>query len=355
LFFDIIHYLFHQCSKSNHTLLRRLGYLHQIHHLYFNRNLKFNPKYHWLNIWVELPLELSCQLLGSYLSWLLLPRLISKNTLLLVLAAEIFRVMVVAFLDGQDSNHKNYPAVPKDPLFFLVGPQYHALHHINPSAYISSTFRLFDWVFGTACSLESRRVTITGASGAFGSAMKQQLKQENVSCVQELKFGMDWTHSDTISVLASTDILILAHGSRGKDAVQVNCESTIALIELFRRHHKPGTGHNKMLLPEIWYVGSEAELHPCFSEKMRLYAKSKRAFLPYARALYDDQDILYRHIVPAAFQSPMGNAIVSSEWAAKVALWWIRRGARYTPVTYTGIAYLNYFKFVYCVKKAGKI
>jgi hypothetical protein len=33
-------------------------------------------------------------------------------------------------------------------------------------------------------------------------------------------------------------------------------------------------------------------------------------------------------------------------------MWWIRRGARYIPVTYTGIAWLDYFKFMYCIPYA---
>ena len=45
LFFCTIHFLLHQCLRSRH-LLRRLGYLHQVHHPYFNRNLNFNSKYH---------------------------------------------------------------------------------------------------------------------------------------------------------------------------------------------------------------------------------------------------------------------------------------------------------------------
>lgn len=44
----------------------------------------------------------------------------------------------------------------------------------------------------------------------------------------------------------------------------------------------------------------------------------------------------------------MGSAVLSADGAAKCAMWWIRRGARYIPVTYTGVAYLNYFKFIYC-------
>ena len=43
----------------------------------------------------------------------------------------------------------------------------------------------------------------------------------------------------------------------------------------------------------------------------------------------------------------MGPGLISGETAAKVALFLIRRGFRYVPVTYTGIALVNYFKFAW--------
>jgi hypothetical protein len=361
-FFDIVHYALHQCSKSPHRLLRRLGYLHQLHHLFFNRNLKFKDKYHWFNIFIELPLELSCQLFGSWLGWLIAKflgltgsELLSRELFVLVLLFEVARVVAVAILDGRDSNHISYSTPPKDVNWFLVGPEYHALHHINPTAYISSTVRVFDWFLGTICSLQRRRIAITGASGAFGSAMKTQLQAEGVNCVQELHFGTNWSYEgyeSTISILVNTDVLVLADGSRDADATKANCESVIALIELFKKYHKPKPGQ-KMLLPEIWYVGSEIELYPVQAHSnSEAYPTSQQPFLPHARKLYDDTTILYRHIVLSTFQSAMGRRIVSADWAAKASMWWIRRGARYVPVSYTGLAYLNYFKFMYWTKKA---
>jgi hypothetical protein len=307
-------------------------------------------------------LELSCQLLGTFFGWLIADclglmrsRLLSRELLFLVLLFEIARMLVVAVLDGHDSNHKSYSNPPKDTNWLTVGPQYHALHHIDPGAYISSVFRLFDWMLGTGHSLSSRRITVTGASGAFGSAIKHQIQNERVKCVQELKFGVDWTYDDyesTIPILADTDVLILAHGSKGEHAMEANCESAVKLIELFKKHHMP-TPSQKLLLPEVWYVGSEIELHPSWGlPNSERYLRSKRSFLPHARALFDDSSILYRHIVPSAFHSSLGSAIVSAELVAKVAMWWIRRGARYVPVTYTGLAYLNYFTFMYWVNKA---
>ncbi len=48
----------------------------------------------------------------------------------------------------------------------------------------------------------------------------------------------------------------------------------------------------------------------------------------------------------------MGPGLISGELAAKWALFLIRRGFRYVPVTYTGIALVNYFQ-VRLVHPAG--
>ncbi|RDW63690.1 hypothetical protein BP6252_11235 [Coleophoma cylindrospora] len=354
--FDIVHYSLHQCSKSSFKILRSLGYLHQVHHFYFNSRLKFNEKYRWQNICLELPLELACQICGAWLGWLIAHTVgfteeeySIRDLFFFLVVVQTVRVLVVVAENGHDSNHISYePMVPKDNSWFWVGPQYHALHHVDPSAYIGSTIRLFDWILGTGSSLRSRRITMTGSSGAFGQAMRSQLIAEGAKSIQELKFRTDWTYDDyqsVIPILTNTDILILAHGSKSDDSLNANCECMIELIETFKQNRKAKSA-NDMLLPEVWYVGSEAELHPSWgSPTMQSYSRSKRSFLPYARHLYSDPSLLYRHIVPSSFNSSMGFAIVSVEWAARVTLWWIKRGARYVPVTYTGLAYVNYFKF----------
>ena len=148
-------------------------------------------------------------------------------------------------------------------------------------------------------------------------------------------------------ILIDTDI-ILAHGSKDDSSANAsNCVSTRAIIELFdscRRKARP------QLLPEVWFVGSEAEIHGSWSQASQGYTESKRAFVPFARSYYDRETFLYRHIVPSAFASPMGPALVSACWCSGVALWWIRRGARYVPVTYTGLAYVNFFRFLFWIK-----
>jgi hypothetical protein len=82
----------------------------------------------------NLPLELSAQLIGSWLSERFLSLVVSEdgrdfatNILHITLAIEVLRVAVVIVLEGKDSNHLTYSTVPKDNDWFLVGPEYHSL------------------------------------------------------------------------------------------------------------------------------------------------------------------------------------------------------------------------------------
>ncbi|KAL0256806.1 hypothetical protein SLS55_009203 [Diplodia seriata] len=359
--YDCVHWIAHNSGRSSSHTLRYIARIHRYHHVYFDRNLKFNEAYSVRNAVYHLSLELVCQIVGTTLSWLFTrllvsdPGMTSKEGLALVLAIQTARSLDVAWIEGRDSNHIPYTRVPKDPHFLFVGPEYHALHHVDPQNYFGSMVRVFDWLFGTAVTLRNRRVAMTGSGGALGQALTEQLAADRVKCIRPLQFGVDWTSDDYAAlapILADTDVLILAHGTKKADsALDANCKAAVAMIELFKRVHR---GSSTKMLPEVWYVGSEAELHGSWTDDMRSYTDSKRAFVPYARAYYDDESFVYRHIVPAAFASKMGPALVSARWAAKTALWWIHRGARYVPVTYTGFAFANYFRFMYWVKPHHK-
>lgn len=354
LFFDLIHWQAHRSHRSRFRLLRMLGQAHTAHHRYFDRKLKFNKEFIYANLVSHMPLELFCQAMGSTLSWACLRYLYSQTlqVLTVVLAIQFIRTLIVAWNLGHDSNHLSYTKLPKDQHSLIVGPQYHALHHIDPQNYFGSMVRIVDWALGTASTLRGRRVAMTGSNGALGKALCRQLRRE-VSCIKTVRYGADWSYDDYSSIetiLANTDILILAHGSKSADCLEANCNSAAELIELFKRLR---VRSGPELIPEVWYFGSEAEFHGSWTSSMESYTDSKRAFAQHAKALYSDDAILYRHIVPAAFHSNMGAAIVSADWIAKVALWWIRRGAQYVPATYTGFAFLNYFRFMYWVKPAG--
>lgn len=357
LIFDLVHWLAHKSHASPYYMLRLLAQAHSNHHRFFTRKLEFNETFRVRNLLSHLPLELFCQIAGSIVSWLLIQQLLpsiahkGKQDIVFVLIVQLSRTCVVVWNGGRDSNHIPFVQLPHDPYVFFVGPQYHSQHHIDPQNYFGSMTRSVDWVFGTAASLEGRRVAMTGSGGALGQALLAELSLQGVKHIKPLRFGLDWTYgnySNLISVLANTDILILAHGTKSNDhAFQANCYSAVDIIELFKRSRRqsmPG------LLPEVWYVGSEAELHGSWSSGMDRYTASKRAFVPFARAYYNEKSMVYRHIVPAAFKSNMGNSLVTANWTAKTTLWWIRRGARYAPVTYTGFAYANFFRFMFLIK-----
>lgn len=356
ILFDLVHWTAHQSSRCSNPVLRGLARIHRVHHQYFDRQLNFNQSFSTRNTLLHLTLELFCQVIGSLLSWQITHTVARKMTtvqnedILLTLMFLISRTCVVAWNEGRDSNHIPYSRLPKDPHSIIVGPQYHALHHIDPEAYFGSMIRLVDWVFGTATTLRGRRITITGARGSLGKALVEELSKEKGTTVNTLRFGSDWNYDDLSRAetsLRNTDILILAHGSKHESVYKANVESAIHLIKTFVRVREQS---KSLLLPEIWYIGSEAEFHGAWTDDMVLYTQSKRAFVPFARAFYEDTNFIYRHIVPAAFSSEMGQAIVSARWVARFSLWWIRRGLRYVPVTYTGIAFLNYFRFRYWVK-----
>ena len=346
-FFDTAHWILHQCWNSKSPILHRIGYIHQVHHLYFNRRLKYNKRYIWQNTLMDTPLKVSCQYAGTWLGYKLAGAFGLTGPGMLT--PEIYRLMpfIVALIDGMDGNHIEFDTmVPKDKNILYVGPEYHAMHHVNPTSYIGANFRLFDLLFGTSYTLRSRRITLTGTTGAFGSAMKAQLEKESVSCINELEIGTDWKiedHPDDVKTLENTDVLILTHGSdNSKETEEANCTSAMALIELFKSRRKARRGD--LVLPEVWYVGSNVSPKPWWGIAEReAHSRNNGLFGKYVRELYDAEWLNYRHIVPSIFKS----AMVAPEEAVNVAFWWISRGARYIPTSHGGLAFWGYFKFLW--------
>jgi hypothetical protein len=155
-------------------------------------------------------------------------------------------------------------------------------------------------------------------------------------------------------ILSNSDVLILGHGSNGQDGVESNYNSATRLVKSFKQNR--ATNLACPALPEVWYVGSEIEFYQPWGNLQQRYSQSKRrSFLPHARSFFDDPDIIYRHIVLPSFASSMETAVFDADWAAKCTMWWIRRSARYIPVTYTGFACLNFFKFMYRIPYANDV
>ncbi|KAH0388878.1 hypothetical protein KCU92_g572, partial [Aureobasidium melanogenum] len=211
------------------------------------------------------------------------------------MAIEVVRVLVVIVLEGKDSNHISLSAVPKDRDWLLVGHAYHALHNMCPEQFTSSFFRLFDWIMGTS-SFKNKRIAMTGTRGAFGAALEKQLESDGVSGIAALRYGVDFNDesvsTDGMRKLADTDILILAHGLRYGDVMKANYETSRRLVEVFAHARKPCPGRRPLELPEVWYTGSEAELHSSWGNQLLYaYSASKRRFLPFAKSLYESETV----------------------------------------------------------------
>jgi hypothetical protein len=228
------------------------------------------------------------------------------------------------------------------------------MHYIYPHSNFGYLVQLVDWLFGTVGTLRGRRVAMTGSQGALGQALVRQLSLQSVKSIRPLRYDIEWSLGDyprLKSILIDIDILILACGSKNNSgANESNCVSARTMKELLDSCQ---LNAELQSLPEVWYVGSEAEIHGSWSQASQSYTESKRSFVPFARYYYDRETFLYRHIVPSAFASSMGPGLVSTRWCSGVALWWIRRGARYVLVTYTGLAYVNFFRFFFWVKPRG--
>jgi hypothetical protein len=342
--FDVVHYILHLFLKSPFGLLRRVGALHQAHHDFFTDTLQFDERYARANLVHHIIPEYANQVAFTLPGYFLF----GPWPVAVAFAIETFIFVMVVFRRGMDEHHiaaDRRPSRRNHAAGLFVTADYHSLHHIHPDRYFSSYVTLFDRLMGTACQVAGRRVALSGASGAFGSAMTRLLEREGAE-VTPLKHGRDFTGDDASpadETLRDADILVLCHGAKGEEAMSANCDSFVALIERFKALR------TSPLRPiEVWAVGSEIEAHPSFGDPiLEGYSRSKRAFARHARRYYADRGLIYRHIVPSSFRSAMGGGLISGETAAKVALFLIRRGCRYVPVTYTGVALVNYFKFAW--------
>ena len=320
---DVVHYVLHAMPNS-------LGGLHKAHHHFFDSNLKVHPKYVRVNIFHHLLPEYVTSAAAACFAFFIC----QPTVVLAVILYQTIAVSIEIFAyRGVGPHHKDLSEqMLTRSRGFFVGPMYHALHHKFPDSYIGSVTKLFDIVFGTACAISGRRFAVTGASGAFGSAIVHELQRLGGETT-----ALDARNGDLSDELAWADVLVLCHGSK-TDCMAANCDSFISLIEQFR-----AVASSRQVPIEVWAVGSEIECHPAFGQTE--YAESKRAFAKKAREYFSNKRMVYRHIVPSAFTSRMGQGLISGKLAAKIALFLIRRGARYVPVTYTGVAFVNRLRF----------
>ena len=340
--FDIIHFTLHRFLHTRSRALRLLGGLHQHHHDFLGPDLRFDDTKTRANfVYHRIP-EFCSQVAIILLA---LP-IAGTKTVAFTLVLVTITFLETTRRRGRDSNHVDFDVVPPLRAGLLVGPAYHAFHHVYPDRYLSSFSTMFDLIRGTGCQIAGRRFVISGASGSFGAPFKEMLEREGAASVVPIKFGVDYTYEDYSRlepVFREADVLVLSHGAKGEQAMAANCDSFLEMIERFSALHQ-----GQKVPIEIWAVGSEIECHPAWGNpELQRYLESKRAYARRARWYYHHGSFTYRHIVPSAFTSKMGPGLISGRTAAAIAMFFIKRGFHYVPVTYSGIALLNWFKFFF--------
>jgi hypothetical protein len=320
--------------------LRTFASWHHVHHRFLDGKMQVHMDLAATNFWAHLVPEFLTSVAGTAVFYLFFHWI----PVSIVMLIHVWNFGNNIITEGMDGNHMSMDRVSARQNIVKVNAAYHAMHHITPDNYYSSYFNLFDLLFGRSCTIRHRKFLITGASGAFGSAMKRRIEALG-GIVDTARHGVDFGPGDVDrlrSRLAAADVLVLAHGAKGADAWDANYTTFAELADLFI-----ALGKNRLVPPEIWAVGSEAELHGDMGQAELVdYAASKRAFARRALAYYRSEDVLYRHIVPSAFTSAMGPGAMSAETAARIALFFIRRGFSYVPVTLTSLAIWNYFRFI---------
>lgn len=338
--FDVLHYLLHRWQQSRIPLLRMFSSWHWVHHRFLNLQMQVDPSLRVKNLFFHVIPEFLTTIAGTLACALLFP--IEAVIAVVALRCGLFTITVRQ--EGVDIHHMSMDRISGQQSLFWVGPDYHAMHHIYPNSFFSSFFNVFDLVMGKSCQIRGRRFLVTGASGALGSALVRRIERMG-GTVETAKHGVDFRAGEPGLLrekLERADVLVLAHGSKTEDCWNANYVTFVELIEMIE-----DMGRSRLTPPEVWAVGSEAELHGDFGlASMRDYTASKRAFAAQARRFYASENLIYRHIVPSAFTSRMGRGPISAGLAASMALFLIKRNFRYVPVTVTTLAFWNYFRFI---------
>jgi hypothetical protein len=337
--FDALHWILHKWERSSIPLLRTFSSWHWVHHKFLGLDMQINPAYARANIWFHILPEYLTSMAGTLVFLLVFPWPP-------IAAVAVIRTVMLGMTlreEGLDYNHMSMDRVGGQQGLLWVDNNYHAMHHVYPHNFFSSFANVFDMIAGTSCQIEGRRFLVTGASGAFGSAMVATLTRLG-GVVETAKSGVDFSAGNYAAMqekLLRADVLVLAHGAKAEDCWNANNVTFRELTELFTE-----LGKARLTPPEVWALGSEVEFHGDMGmDELKAYSASKRAFALRARDYYRSDALIYRHIVPSSFTSPMGKGAMTAQTAVSMALFFIRRGFRYVPVTLTGLALLNYFRF----------
>lgn len=342
--FDGVHFLLHRWQRSRFSLLRTFSSWHQVHHDFLDKNMDVHPDLARRNFWAHLLPEYLTSVAGTAIFGLIMPLL----PVLMVAVVHTGLFIARIYEEGMDFNHMATDRLDGRRSVFGVNQSFHAMHHINPLGFYSSFLNVFDMIFGTAIALRGKRVLMTGASGAYGKWMYEHLVDVGAT-IDTLSAAKADGHIISTLDLGKYDLLVMCHGLKGHELSAEVWRANLILTEALGGSFIAANRH-KLVPPEIWYVGSEAE-----AIGISDYAMSKRAMADYAAEhWFHNPDVTYRHIVPSAFRSKMGWGLMSAKTAVAWSMFLIRRGFRYIPVTYTGLAIIGRLRFVRWPKRKDR-
>lgn len=198
LVFDVVHWLLHAFERSSSPWLRWLSSLHQVHHLYLNRELQFVPEWRRRNFFCHLVPERFTQI-GVALIGLCFFNPYVVTALVLVL---LIQLGVLGLNGGRDAVHAELARLPAPKGALWVDLGYHSLHHVYPQSYFSSVIHVFDRILGSGSELKRRIavVDLNGPNSKIGPAFALELK----------KHGSDVRlYSDDSPEAATADVLVL--------------------------------------------------------------------------------------------------------------------------------------------------
>lgn len=206
----------------------------------------------------------------------------------------------------------------------------------------------------------SRRIAITGASGALGSALRKGLQRRGATVIgisrspapQDDGPVQDWLvwngqiDAALEALLLGVDVLVINHGVNPlgrRDApaiaetLQANLMSAQALIDLFLRqtHQLPD---RRQVHRELWVNTSEAEVGPAFSP---IYEVSKRSLGTLLTLQTLDAPCTIRRLVLGPFRSglnPYGP--MSADFVAERILDLVAWDLRLIIVSFNPCTYL---------------
>lgn len=229
--FDTVHWLLHRWTKSRFAMLRTFASWHHVHHRFLDGKMQVHMDLAAINFWAHLVPEFLTSVAGTAVFYLFFHWI--PVTLVVLIHVWNFGNNIIT--EGMDGNHMSMDRVSARQNIVKVNAAYHAMHHITPENFYSSYLNLFDLLFGRSCTIRHRRFLITGAGGAFGSAMKRRIEGLG-GIVEVAKHGTDFAPGDIARMrdkFERADVLILSHGAKGADAWEANYTTFTELADQF--------------------------------------------------------------------------------------------------------------------------